>query len=83
MPLKKKNWKRTINIKDKISADNSKRYVQISARQIFDQLKAELPDYPNLEDFNAIIQKPDSTQLNAALKKLYDWGDSKGIWFGL
>ena len=84
------NWRRTVNIKDLLTDDDSpaecKRVAQAMAARLrgkFSEPGDELLDIiESFEGLEATDNRPLAV-LNDILDNLYDWADAERIWLGL
>ena len=84
------NWRKTVNIKDLLTEDDSPENVVSVAAQVVKRLRNAFPD-PD-DDLNCILVEIEDIDIddkrpellfNDSLNSLYDWADAERVWLGL
>ena len=75
-----RRWRKTVDIKQFLSGDNSDAGAQAAAKQIATQIRARLPEFEDVEEFDCVVTAGD---LNCCLDLLYDYADEHRVWLGL
>ena len=84
------NWRKTVNIKDLLTDDDSPENCVRVASVIVERLRKAFPEPPDnlewildeFEDISADDKRP-SVLFNDTLESLYDWADAERVWLGL
>ena len=85
------SWRKTINIKDLLTDDDSDEYARFVARTIAGRLQAQIDDLMDIplelliDDFydcGDVDSGATRDDVNELLSRLYDWADYNRIWLG-
>lgn len=85
-----KRWKRTVNIKDLLTDDDSPPECERVAKAIARRLRTAFPEprddlediVCDFENISADDKRPELL-INGSLDDLYDWADAERVWLGL